>query len=248
MSFNEESLRRLSGLAGAVLGQADLHSTLVEITRLPVAVLPDCHGASLTTFEDGTPGVGAADGDWARQLDELQFEEREGPCMDAARTGNVFRVRDLAEDVRWPFYAPRAVAAGARSMASLPMASEGKIVGALNVYSRQAGSFSAEDVALGELMAAQAGVAMQVAASFFRHRDLAEQMQTALASRARIEQAKGVLMSSRGCSEEEAFALLVELSQTSNRKLREVAEALVASTQQRTEDVGPRGQQGSRTS
>ena len=232
VAFSEESLRRLSALPGAVLAQNDLHSTLVEITQLPVDVWPHCDGASLTTFEDGSPGVGAADGDWARSLDELQFEEREGPCMDAARTGNVFRVRDLAEDTRWPFYAPRALEAGARSMVSLPMASDGKIVGALNVYSREPGRFSAEDVSLGELMAAQAGVAMQVAASFFRHRDLAAQMQQALKSRARIEQAKGVLMSGRGCTEDEAFQLLVQLSQTSNRKLREVAEALVASTQQ----------------
>ncbi len=108
------------------------------------------------------------------------------------------------------------------------------MVGALNVYSRRPDRFGAEDVSLGELIAAQAGVAMQVAAAFFRHRDLALQMQTALASRARIEQAKGVLMASRGCTEDEAFRLLVELSQSSNRKLREVAEALVASTRQGT--------------
>lgn len=177
MAFSEDSLRRLSSLAGAVLAQDDLHSTLVEITRLPVDLWSHCDGASLTTIEDGAPAVGAADSEWARSLDELQFQEREGPCMDAARTGNVFRVRDLAVDTRWPFYAPRAVAVGARSMVSLPMSSEGKVVGALDLYSREPGRFSAEDVSLGELMAAQAGVAMQVAASFFRHRDLAAQMQ-----------------------------------------------------------------------
>ena len=234
MSFAEDSMRRLSALPGAVLGQDDLQSTLDEITRLAVATLPACDGASLTTFEDGRPGVSAADDEWARSLDELQFEEREGPCMDAARTGNVFRVRDLTEENRWPFYAPRAVELGARSMVSLPMTSEGRLVGALNVYSRQPQRFSSEDVSLAELMAAQAGVAMQVAASFFRHRDLAAQMQEALVSRARIEQAKGVLMASRGCTEDEAFRLLVELSQNSNTKLREVAESLVARTQYQT--------------
>ena len=91
----------------------------------------------------------------------------------------------------WPFYAPRAVEHGAVGMVSLPMASEGKLVGALDIYSRQAEQFTAEDVALGELLATQAGVAMQVAASFFAHRDLAAQMQQALASRAPIERAKG---------------------------------------------------------
>lgn len=39
-------------------------------------------------------------------------------------------------------------------------------------------------------------------------------------------------MSRRGCTEDQAFELLVQLSQNSNRKLREVADTLVASTQQ----------------
>jgi GAF domain-containing protein len=229
VTYTEESLRQLSALAGAVLGQDDLPSTLQAVTRIAVATIPGCEGSSLTAYRDGHPSVVAADDDWSRALDELQYAEREGPCLDAARTGNAFRVRDLAEDTRWPIYAERAVGLGARSMVSLPMSSDGKIVGALNMYCRTPDGFTAEEVALAELMAAQAGIAMQVAASFFQHRDLAEQMRQALASRARIEQAKGVLMGARGCTEEEAFDLLVELSQTSNRKLRDVAEAVVDS-------------------
>jgi AmiR/NasT family two-component response regulator len=72
---------------------------------------------------------------------------------------------------------------------------------------------------------------MQVAASFFQHRDLAVQMQQALASRAVIEQAKGILMAARGCTDQQAFSILVELSQSSNRKLRDVATAVVEQTQ-----------------
>lgn len=236
--FSDDALRQLSALAGAVLGQEDLRGTLEQVTRIAVQTLPSCEGASVTAVAEGRSEVVAAADEWSKGLDELQYEEREGPCLDAARTGNVFRVRDLAEDSRWPFYSPRAVAAGARSMVSMPMSAEGRIVGALNVYSRAPDAFTAEEVSLGELMAAQAGVAMQVAASFFRHRDLAQQMQSALASRARIEQAKGVLMGARGCTEDEAFALLVELSQTSNRKLREVAASVVDSTR-RPQDASP---------
>lgn len=228
MTFSEESMRSVVTLAGVVLGQDDLSSTLDEVTRIAVGVLPGCDGASLTSFDDGRPTCAAADGDWARNLDELQYEEREGPCLDATRTGNVFRVRDLAEDIRWAFYGPRAAEAGARSMVSAPMAAEGKILGALNVYSKQPDAFDAEAVSLLEIVAAQAGLAIQVAASFFRHRDLGDQLRQAMQSRAVIERAKGVLMAARGCSEDEAFAGLVELSQQTNRKLRVVAESVVA--------------------
>jgi AmiR/NasT family two-component response regulator len=47
-------------------------------------------------------------------------------------------------------------------------------------------------------------------------------------SRAVIEQAKGIIMGERRCSADEAFRLLSKLSQDSNRKLRDVAAALVS--------------------
>jgi AmiR/NasT family two-component response regulator len=52
-------------------------------------------------------------------------------------------------------------------------------------------------------------------------------MQTAMQSRAVIEQAKGILMAQRCCGPEEAFDLLVRLSQESRNKLRDVAQGLV---------------------
>lgn len=54
-----------------------------------------------------------------------------------------------------------------------------------------------------------------------------EGLRTAMLTRGVIEQAKGMLMLQRHCDAEEAFAVLVELSQTSHRKLVDVAKALV---------------------
>ena len=56
---------------------------------------------------------------------------------------------------------------------------------------------------------------------------VAEQLQTAMRSRAVIEQAKGVLMGQRRCTSQEAFDVLVQRSQHTNRKLRDVAQAVV---------------------
>jgi AmiR/NasT family two-component response regulator len=46
-------------------------------------------------------------------------------------------------------------------------------------------------------------------------------------SRAVIEQAKGIIMGERRCTADEAFRLIRKVSQDSNRKLRDVAAALV---------------------
>ncbi|MEV1154850.1 ANTAR domain-containing protein [Micromonospora chokoriensis] len=52
-------------------------------------------------------------------------------------------------------------------------------------------------------------------------------MQTAMRSRAVIEQAKGIIMGERRCTADEAFAILAKASQDPNRKLRGVAATLV---------------------
>jgi GAF domain-containing protein len=224
--LSDEALQALADLAGVALDQADLTSALEEICRIAVRTVPGTEGASVTTFSKGRPAA-LADSPWAQELDELQYVEHEGPCYDAYRTGTIFRVRDLAEDTRWPSYLPRATETGARSMVSLPLSAEGKVVGALNLYSRTADAFTADAVSLAEIIAAHAGLASQVAAAMFGHRELAEQLGVAMRSRAVIEQAKGILMGARRCDADTAFNLLAELSQNSNRKLRDVAQALV---------------------
>jgi AmiR/NasT family two-component response regulator len=57
---------------------------------------------------------------------------------------------------------------------------------------------------------------------------VAEQLEQALASRAVIEQAKGILMGAQRCDSDTAFRMLVRASQTQNRKLRDIAAEIVS--------------------
>jgi transcriptional regulator with GAF, ATPase, and Fis domain len=227
MALPDDAVRELTALSGVVLLYEDIDETLNEICRIAVRAVPRADGASLTAFSEKGPGAVAASDDWSRSLDEMQYGEHEGPCLDAARTALVFRVRDMANEPRWPSYMPSAVALGARSMMSLPMATEGKTIGALNIYARVPDAFDAEAASLGEIIAGHASLASQVSATLFRHRGISEQLREAMGSRAGIEQAKGILMGQRRCSEAEAFNILVRLSQDTNRKLHDVAAALV---------------------
>ncbi|MEU2349803.1 PAS and ANTAR domain-containing protein [Modestobacter sp. NPDC049651] len=61
-----------------------------------------------------------------------------------------------------------------------------------------------------------------------------EQLRTAMASRACIEQAKGVLMLLMGCGDQVAFDLLAHISSHTHRKVREVAASIVSSASGRT--------------
>jgi GAF domain-containing protein len=184
-------------------------------------------GCSVTMRANGVPQATAADGDWATELDTLQFVEQEGPCLDCMREGTVMRGRHIGEDARWPSYGPRAAELGACSVLSLPLTADGRTVGALNLYSRAVGAFGPEQLAFGQLLAAHASLGIQAAAAYYSSRDLAQQMRQALDSRGVIEQAKGMVMARTGCSADVAFQTLVARSQQENRKLREVAADLV---------------------
>ncbi len=222
-----ETVHALAQLSGLVLAEPELPAALARITRIAVEVVEPCEGASLTMRRAGLPDTPAASDDWARALDEMQYVEQEGPCLDCMRTGHLIRVRDLATDVRFGYYGPRAAATGARTVISLPLTADGTTVGALNLYSRTPDAYGPEHVALGELIVAHASLAVQAATAFYSCQELAGQLREALASRAVIEQAKGVLMTQLGLDAEAAFEALRTQSQDRNRKLREIAAEVV---------------------
>ena len=218
-------------LAGIALAFEDLDEALHGICVIAERALEQADGASLTAFGPSGPRAAAASNEWAGRLDEIQYAEHEGPCIDAARSGTMFRVRDVDRETRWPSYMPLARNVGARSMVSAPMTVETKTIGALNVYSRWPDAFSAEDASIIEIVAAHGSLAAAVSSALLQHRSLADNLRTAMASRAAIEQAKGIIMANVGCSPDEAFVLLSEQSQHENRKVREIAEETVRRTQ-----------------
>ena len=228
MDLSYDTALELAQLAGLVLSEPDLDAALTRVTQVAVAVVEPCDGASLTMRRAGVPDAPAASGPWALALDELQFAEQEGPCLNCLREGSVLRSRDLGADERFPSYGPRAAERGARSALSLPLAADVRTVGALNLYSRRPDAFDRDALGLGELLAAHAALAVQAAMAYYSSRELAAQMRAAMSSRALIEQAKGVLVERERISVERAFDRLVEQSQASNRKLRDVAADVVA--------------------
>jgi GAF domain-containing protein len=228
VALTYDTALELAQLAGLVLSEPDVDAALTRVAQVAVSVIEPCDGASLTMRRAGVPDAPAASDAWALGLDELQFAEQEGPCLNCLREGSVMRSRDLGADERFPSYGPYAAQRGAISALSLPMAADGRTVGALNLYSRRRDAFGREELALGELLAAHAALAVQAAVAYYSSRDLADQMRSAMGSRALIEQAKGVLVARERIDPETAFERLVARSQGANRKLRDIAADLVA--------------------
>ena len=109
----------------------------------------------------------------------------------------------------------------------MPLPIQRNVTGALNFYASSVDAFSEETIELAEMFAAHAAIAVANAHLYETTAALAEQMKEAMANRAVIEQAKGIVMRDRGCTADEAFDALALLSQQSHTKLREVAQQLV---------------------
>jgi transcriptional regulator with GAF, ATPase, and Fis domain len=168
-------------------------------------------------------------GDLALDADEWQYENEGGPCVEAAQGGGVVRVDDMTTEERWPGYIPKARRAGVGSSLSVPLPVQEAVNGALNLYSRDPHAFGQEDEELALAFAGYAAVAVANAQLYESTAALAKQMEEAMASRAVIEQAKGLIMGQRRCTADQAFQILVSASSRSNRKLRDVAAEIVSS-------------------
>ncbi|RBY88716.1 GAF and ANTAR domain-containing protein [Blastococcus sp. TF02A-26] len=225
----EQLLRDLSRvvLAGRALGEV-----LEEITAIATAGIPGSESTSITLVRGDKAWTAAYQGEMALAADELQYAEGYGPCLDAGRGGVVLRIDDMRTEQRWPDYVARVVDLGVRSSLSVPLPYQGGVIGALNNYSSQPGAFaSPESLAAGTDVAEAIAVAVANAEAHHELGEQARNMRIAMDSRAVIEQAKGVLMAQQHVDAEQAFEILRAASQRANRKLREVATGVVASTQ-----------------
>ncbi|HEV7872004.1 MAG TPA: GAF and ANTAR domain-containing protein [Modestobacter sp.] len=215
-------------LARVVLVDRELSEVLDEIVRIARRAIPGSEATSITLIREDRGFTAACDGQLAMDADELQYERGYGPCLDAGRSGELFVVTDMGTEERWPDYAAHVAKLGVRSSLSVPLPFQGASIGALNNYARQPVAFGERDVALGEEVAAFVAIAVGNAEAAARATDDVANMRRAMASRAVIEQAKGILMERYKITSEQAFTLLTHASQRSNVKLRDVAEELTA--------------------
>ena len=109
----------------------------------------------------------------------------------------------------------------------MPLPVDASFIGAFNSYSLEPHTFNSAAVHVAQELAAYAAIVLHNAGLYFSAAARADQMAQAMKSRAVIEEAKGVLMAARRCDADEAFNILVRLSQQSHRKLRDIAQALV---------------------
>lgn len=217
------AFRRLSGL---LLEEESRSSALDQVVHLAVATIPRCDECGISVRTRAGVFTTAGTGD-VEALDAHQYAVNQGPCLDALDHRQPYRLTLRDNGSRWPDFVQAMADSGMEAMLAVPLTVRERTLGALNIYSRTPAPFSAEDFSIAELYAGQAGVALANLETHETAVELAAQLRRALDSRAVIEQAKGILMASRGLNPQQAFETLVAASQRENRKLRDIATDVV---------------------
>lgn len=110
--------------------------------ELAVATIDGCNAAGIFALRDGQV-VTAASSHPIVELDEQQFANNEGPCLDAVDGRRMAHANDLADDDHWPSFGAMAARAGTRSALAVRLSD--RPISALNLYARLPGAFGATD-------------------------------------------------------------------------------------------------------
>lgn len=183
----------------------------------------------------------AASDENTKLLELFQVQTSEGPCLDAFHTATPVINADLADAAgRWPRFAPRATAAGFRSVHAFPLRLRSQVIGALNVFGRETGpSLSEADVPIVQALADIAAIGLLQERAIRRGELLTEQLQGALNSRIIIEQAKGAIAQARGVSVDEAFTLIRSYARAGNHRIGDLARTIVSDPDRIPDLVNP---------
>jgi GAF domain-containing protein len=222
----------LSGVAGIVAGARGVIDLLGEVAEFAARAIPGVDGAGVALIDSrrDAPRIQtwATTAEFVREIDAVQYEDlNEGPCITCMQSRRPTVSGSLGSDSRWPHFGGRVARMAVHSALSLPLVVGEQLIGVINSYARSRDAFGERAVRLGSQFAGPAAVSVFNAQLLAKAQERTAQLQCALASRAMVDQAIGIIRGRSGGSAQEAFDRLVRMSQVENVKLRIVAERLV---------------------
>lgn len=220
-SQNHGLAQRMAELARTAASPRSVEEVLSDVTETARELIPGVDTAGvLLVGRNGKYESLAGTTELPHKLDDLQMTFNEGPCVQAALDDLIVRTEDFRTEERWPRYSPAVVELGVLSGLSVKLYTAERTAGALNLFAFKPHAFDAEDETTATVLAAHAAAAILASRQ-------GEQLQSALMTRDRIGQAKGIIMERYGIDDVAAFDMLKRLSQDSNVRLADIAQGVI---------------------
>ncbi|WP_346166470.1 GAF and ANTAR domain-containing protein [Streptomyces javensis] len=235
----EATMSREQQLARAFVSLSDTLSDDFDPLTLFHRLVGDCvtfldADAAAVMMADARGGlrIMASSSEDATFLELLQLQSGSGPCVDSFHSGQAMKARDLSrEEARWPAFVRPALKAGYHSLLTVPLRLHERVIGAVNLFRHGVGELSSDEEQVAQALADVAALAlMHWAKEPTGNDELVTRVQSALAAKAVLETAKGMVAQHAGVSIGEAARRLRAYAERHQVRLTETAQALTSRT------------------
>jgi GAF domain-containing protein len=222
----DDVVSALQRLAELLQTQRTLGAALAGIAEAAVVSVPGCDAASVALSIEGRPATAAATARVALELDLVQYDSDDGPCLRSFRNVETLRLDVVDAGDAFPHFAIAARAQGIKGVLSVPATWGSDVVATLNLYSRR-GRFDETAVSTATVLAAQVAIAVSRSPEYSAARATVEQAQRDLEDQSHLDVATGLLMGTQGCTAEQAEGLLRRAAADEEQTILEIAHRII---------------------
>jgi two-component system, response regulator PdtaR len=223
----EGQIKALSKISKAIASDYNLE----DILRLIVSVTAEVMGSNICSLmlidEKKNELVIRATQSMSEDYNrKLPLKIGEGVAGKVAKTNKPIAIKDVTKEKEYK-HKDIAKKEGLCSLLCVPLTVKGRVIGVINCYTSEPHDFSETEISILSSIADQAAVAIENTELMVKSRVIEEELQT----RKIVERAKGILMKEEVLTEEQAYLKLRKYSMDNRKSMREVAEAIILSTE-----------------
>lgn len=223
---SDDLVNVLQQLAEVLQTQRTLGAALAGIAEAATVSVPGCDAASIAISIAGRPATAAVTARVALELDMVQYDTQDGPCLTAFQSMSTIRVDLVEQGDAFPHFAPAARRKGIRGVLSVPATWGDEVVATLNLYSRS-GPFDESSESIAAVLGAQVAIAVSRSPEFAAARGVVEQAQRDADDEADVNLAAGLLMVNASRTAEQAEGLLRQAANRDERTILEIAQRII---------------------
>ncbi|MBZ5579470.1 MAG: GAF domain-containing protein [Acidobacteriia bacterium] len=223
---SESAARRMEALAGLARTMAEdnyLDRILQAISEMMAETL-DSPVCSIMLVDDDRRElvISAARCSSPDYLHKMPLKIEDSLIGRVVREGRAIMIPNVVDEKQYR-YPELARKTGLASLLSVPLVTREKVIGTINIYTREVRPFTDDEMGFVNVVAGQAAIAIENA----RLMSETLEMKRTLEARKLIERAKGILQQKHGLTEEEAYLRLRNESRRLRRPMRDLAEAVI---------------------
>jgi GAF domain-containing protein len=224
--MSDRLVNTLQQLADVLQTQRSLGVAVANIAEAATQSVPGCDAATIALSIGGRPATAAMTARVALELDLVQYDADDGPCLTSFRTASALRLDVYEQGEQFPHVAVAARRAGIRAVLSVPAVSGDETVGTLNLYSRR-GPFDQSAETIAAVLASQVAIAVNRSAEFHAARAVVDEAQRTADDSSQISFATGLLIGSQDCTPEQAEGLIRRAAAQDEETVLHIAQRII---------------------